>query len=83
MQEVNVKTLKLVLSKDTIHSDDEMDEMIWIATGYDEIQCEQLRMLVNNKGSVIIKTGDIDEILPMYETMQLEEFKVSIIPNEN
>lgn len=83
MQKVNVKTLKLVLSKDIIHSDDEMDEMIWIATGYDEIQCEQLRMLVNNKGSAIIKTGDIDEILPVYETMQLEEFKVSIISNEN
>lgn len=83
MESVNIKTVRLVLFNDTIHTDDEMDEMIWVATGHDEIQCEQLRMMVRGKGSAVIKVGDIDELIPMYETLQLEEFKVRIIHNED
>lgn len=70
----------LILYKDTIHPIDEMIEMIWVATGHDDIQCEQLAMLVNSKGKTIIKSGDIDELIPMMETLQLERFKVDIEP---
>jgi hypothetical protein len=54
-------------------------EIIWIATGFDVIQCEQLAQLIYSKGFATIKIGDIDELIPMSETILLDGFKTNIV----
>ena len=51
---------------------------VWIATGYDMIQCEQLALLIKTKGYAIIKISDIYELIPMSETLELAGFKTLI-----
>jgi ATP-dependent Clp protease adaptor protein ClpS len=69
---------KLILYNDSKHTMIDVIDMIWIATGHDELQCEQLAVLAHTKGNVVIKEGDIDELIPMMETMELERYKVKI-----
>lgn len=70
----------LILYNDDYHSDDEFLNAIWIATGYDVIQCEQFLKLIRLKQFVIIKQGNIiEELLPMMETLQIESFKTRIL----
>jgi ATP-dependent Clp protease adaptor protein ClpS len=69
---------KLILYNDSKHTMVDVIDMIWIATGHDELQCEQLAVLAHTKGNVVIKKGDIDELIPMKETLELERYKVKI-----
>ena len=69
---------KLILYNDSKHTIVDAIDMIWIATGHDELQCEQLAMMVHTKGNAVIKEGDVDELIPMKETLELEEYKVQI-----
>lgn len=69
---------ELVMYDSPNHTFDDAIESIWIATGHDEIQCEQLAILINNIGYTTIKVGHISELSPMAETLQLEGYKVAI-----
>jgi hypothetical protein len=69
---------ELVMYDSNKHTFKDAIETIWIATGHDELQCEQLALLIDSKGYATIKVGDIDELKPMAETIELEGFKVAI-----
>lgn len=69
----------LVLYKSDKHSFEELVETIWIATGNDDIQCEQLAVLINANGYATIKEGDVDELKPMAETIELDGFRVILV----
>jgi hypothetical protein len=70
--------MQLVMYDSDKHVYDDFIDAIYIATGYDELQCEQLTLMINSKGFATIKVGHIDELKPMAETIQLEGFKVAI-----
>jgi ferredoxin-NADP reductase len=69
---------ELVMYDSNEHTYDEAIDAIWIATGHNELQCEQLAVLIDTKGFATIKIGHIEELQPMAETIQLEGFKVMI-----
>jgi hypothetical protein len=69
---------ELVMYDSQNHTFGDAIDAIWIATGHDEIQCEQLAMLIDATGCATIKVGNIDELQPMAETIELEGFKVAI-----
>ncbi len=74
----NPNERELVMYDSDKHTYDEAIDAIWIATGHNELQCEQLAVLIDTKGFATIKTGHIEELQPMAETIQLEGFKVMI-----
>jgi hypothetical protein len=76
--ERNPNERELVMYNSDKHTYDEVIEAIWIATGHNELQCEQLMTLINTVGYATIKIGHIEELQPMAETIQLEGFKVVI-----
>jgi hypothetical protein len=69
---------RLILFKDKNHTSEDFLDMIWIATGHPELQCEQLVAILNMKGSCVIKEGDVDELIPMQETLELERYKTQL-----
>jgi ATP-dependent Clp protease adaptor protein ClpS len=74
----NPNERELVMYDSNEHTYDEAIDAIWIATGHDELQCEQLALLIDTKGFATIKVGHIEELHPMAETIELEGFKVAI-----
>jgi hypothetical protein len=71
---------RLILYNDDIHTDAELQEMVWVASGYDEVQCEQLVKLIRIRGHAIVKEGNIiEELIPMLDTMQVDGFKCKIL----
>jgi hypothetical protein len=71
-------TQKLIMYRSNDHLFEDVVEMIWIATGHEKTQCEQLAHLIELKGHTVIKTGHIDELIPMSETIKLDGFKTII-----
>lgn len=70
---------QLIIYKNINRTFEELVETIWISSGYGNIQCEQLAIQINLKGFTTIKIGDVDELIPMGDTIQLDGFKVKII----
>jgi hypothetical protein len=69
---------ELVVFDNLKHSLARTSDEIWIATGHDLIQCDQLAILIKIKGYAVIKIGDIHELIPMAETLELAGFKTMI-----
>lgn len=69
---------KLVMYYSDEHLFEDVVDIIWIATGYEKIQCEQLARLIETKGHAVIMIGHIDELKPMSETIILDGFKALI-----
>jgi hypothetical protein len=72
----NVKSL--VVFDNNKHTFFSVVDEIWIATGHDIIQCEQLALLIKSKGYAVIKISDVHELIPMSETLELSGFKTLI-----
>jgi hypothetical protein len=72
----NIKSL--VVFDNNKHTFISTADEIWIATGYETIQCEQLALLIKLKGYAVIKISDIHELIPMSETLELAGFKTLI-----
>lgn len=74
----NPEEKELVMYDSDKHTFEDAIDIIWIATGHDELQCEQLALMIDSMGYATIKVGHIDELKPMAETIELEGFKVAI-----
>lgn len=75
----DVKHKKLVVYKNDNYDFFETSEIIWIVTGYDHIQCEQLAIILLTKGYVTIKTDEINILLPMAEALNLEKLETLLL----
>jgi ATP-dependent Clp protease adaptor protein ClpS len=69
---------ELVMYDSDVHTYDDAIDAIWVATGHNELQCEQLALMIDSIGYATIKIGSIDELQPMAETIELEGFMVAI-----
>lgn len=69
---------KLVMYDSDRHTFDEAIRSIWLVSGYEEIRCEQLALLIHTKGYAVIKIGELEELIPMLEILIEEGFKVDI-----
>jgi hypothetical protein len=69
---------ELIMYDSDTHTYDEAIDAIWVATGHNELQCEQLALMIDSIGYATIKIGSIDELQPMAEAIELEGFKVAI-----
>lgn len=70
---------RLVMYNSNEHTFGDAIYAIWLATGYDEIQCEQLTLLIDMKGSAVIKIGDGEELKPMLEILLSDGFDAEIL----
>lgn len=69
---------KLVMYDSDRHTFDEAIHSIWLVSGYEEIRCEQLALLIHTKGQAVIRIGELEELIPMLEMLIEEGFKVHI-----
>jgi hypothetical protein len=76
--ERNPNERELIMYDSDKHTYDEAIDIIWIATGHNELQCEQLAILIDTVGYATIKVGHIEELQPMAETIAMEGFEVVI-----
>jgi hypothetical protein len=65
----NLKTRELVLYNSNKHSFSETADAIWVAVGYDLLQCEQLALFIKLKGQATIKTGNLQELSSIMESL--------------
>ena len=65
-----LKKRELVLYNSINYSFNETADAIWVATGYDLIQCEQLALLIKLRGYATIKTGHSQELLSIAESLE-------------
>lgn len=75
----NTSEKRLVMYNSNEHTFGDAIYSIWLATGYEEIQCEQLTLLIDMKGSVVIKIGNREELMPMLEILLSDGFDAEII----
>jgi hypothetical protein len=76
--ERNPNERELIMYDSDKHTYDDAIDIIWIATGHNELQCEQLAILIDTVGYATIKVGHIEELQPMAETIAMEGFEVVI-----
>lgn len=69
---------ELVMYNSEVHTYEEAIDAIYIGTGHNELQCEQLAILIDTIGYATIKIGCISELKPIAETIELAGFDVTI-----
>lgn len=69
---------KLVMYDSDRHTFDEALRSIWLVTGFEEIQCEQLTLLIHLKGQTVIRIGEMGDLIPMMEVLIEEGYQVHI-----
>ena len=70
---------ELVMYDSDRHTFNQALRSIWLVTGYEEIQCEQLTILIHYKGHAVIKIGELEDLIPMMEVLIEEGYEVDII----
>lgn len=76
--EHNPNLAELIVNDNRNHSFLRTADEIWIATGYDFLQCEQLSILLKTKGHTVIKISNIYELIPISETLELSGYHTLI-----
>ncbi len=74
-----LKQRELILYKNNSYDFVKTSEIIWIATGYNIIQCEQLSLFVITNGFATIKKDHIYNLIPIAESLELNEFTTFIL----
>jgi ATP-dependent Clp protease adaptor protein ClpS len=69
---------ELIMYDSDRHTFDEAINSIWLVTGYEEMRCEQLALLIHTKGRTCIKMGEVEDLIPMLEILIEAGFKVDI-----
>lgn len=69
---------KLVIYDSDRHTFDEALRSIWLVTGFEEIQCEQLALLIHLKGHTVIRIGEMEDLIPMLEMLIEEGYHIHI-----
>lgn len=69
---------KLVMYDSDRHTFDEALRSIWLVTGFEEIQCEQLTLLIHLKGQTVIRIGEMEDLIPMMEVLIEEGYHIHI-----
>lgn len=57
---------------------DLLNETLWTSCGHLDLQREQLALLITTRGVALIKTGYLDELLPIKETVECAGFKTRL-----
>jgi len=68
----------LTLHNDNENSFDHVIDVLCEVCEHDAIQAEQCAMLTHYKGSCQIKTGEVDDLLPIRELLLNEHLSVTI-----
>lgn len=75
----NISKRKLRMYDSDRHTFDEALRSIWLVTGFEEIQCEQLTILVHHKGYATIRIGEVQDLIPMMEVLIEEGYRAEIV----
>lgn len=75
----NISKRKLIMYDSDRHTFDEALRSIWLVTGFEEIQCEQLTILVHHKGHAVIRIGEVEDLIPMMEVLIEEGYRAEIV----
>lgn len=67
----HLKKKELILYNSINYSFNETANAIYIAIGYDLLQCEQLALFIKLKGYATIKIGYVQELLLVSESLKL------------
>jgi hypothetical protein len=67
----HLKKRELVLYNSINYSFNETASLLYLATKYDLLQCEQLALFIKLKGYATIRIGDAQELLSVSKSLEL------------
>jgi ATP-dependent Clp protease adaptor protein ClpS len=73
------KQHQIILHNDSVNTFEHVIICLMLICGHDIQQAEQCAMMIHHKGKCGVKSGGMDELLPIAEALDMQELHIEII----
>ena len=80
LETVETASFNLVLYNDEHNTFDHVIDMLISVCGHDTTQAEQCALLVHFKGKCTVKSGDYEELAPIFKSLSDKDLTVELNP---